>query len=67
MLVIVVASWALVGGAAEFFAGFQTGESAGTRALFLLSGLVSFVFGVLLFARPASARSPWPCCSACTP
>ena len=52
VLVIVVASWALVGGAAEFFAGFQAGESAGTRALFLLSGLVSFVFGVLLFARP---------------
>ena len=52
VLVIVVASWALVGGAAEFFAGFQVGESAGTRALFLLSGLVSFVFGVLLFARP---------------
>jgi uncharacterized membrane protein HdeD (DUF308 family) len=52
VLVIVVASWALVGGAAEFFAGFQTGESAGTRAMFLLSGLVSFVFGVLLFARP---------------
>jgi uncharacterized membrane protein HdeD (DUF308 family) len=52
VLVIVVASWALVGGAAEFFAGFQSGESAGTRALFLLSGLVSFVFGVLLFARP---------------
>ena len=37
---------------AEFFAGFQSGESAGTRALFILSGLVSFVFGVLLFARP---------------
>jgi uncharacterized membrane protein HdeD (DUF308 family) len=52
VLVIVVASWALVGGAAECLAGFQAGESAGTRALFLLSGLVSFVFGVLLFARP---------------
>ena len=44
VLVIVVAAWALAGGAAEFFAGFQVGESAGTRALFLLSGLVSFVF-----------------------
>jgi uncharacterized membrane protein HdeD (DUF308 family) len=52
VLVIVVASWALVGGFAEFFAGFQTGESAGTRALFILSGLVSVAFGVLLFARP---------------
>jgi uncharacterized membrane protein HdeD (DUF308 family) len=49
VLVIVVAAWALAGGVAEFFAGFQSGESAGTRALFIL---VSVAFGVLLFARP---------------
>src|ERR1700759_2780351 len=52
VLVIVVAAWALVGGVAEFFAGFQTGERAGMRALLILSGLVSVAFGVLLFARP---------------
>ena len=52
VLVIVVAAWALGGGVAEFFAGFQSGETAGTRALFILSGLVSVAFGVLLFARP---------------
>jgi uncharacterized membrane protein HdeD (DUF308 family) len=52
VLVIVVAAWALAGGVAEFFAGFRSGESAGTRTLFLLSGAVSFVFGLLLFARP---------------
>src|SRR5579859_893450 len=52
VLVIVVAAWALAGGVVEFFAGFQSGESAGTRALFILSGLVSVAFGVLLFARP---------------
>ncbi len=52
VLVIVVAAWALVGGFAEVFAGFQSGETAGTRALFILSGLVSVAFGVLLFARP---------------
>jgi uncharacterized membrane protein HdeD (DUF308 family) len=52
VLVIVVAAWALAGGFAEVFAGFQIGESAGTRALFILSGLVSVAFGVLLFARP---------------
>jgi hypothetical protein len=51
-LVIVVAAWALAGGVAEFFAGFQAGEGAGTRALFITSGLVSVAFGVLLFARP---------------
>ena len=66
MLVIVVAAWALAGGIAEFFAGFQSGETAGTRALLILSGLVSVAFGVLLFAAPASAPSPWPCYSACT-
>ena len=54
VLVIVVAAWALAGGVAEFFAGFQTGASAGTRALFILSGLVSVAFGVLLFARPGA-------------
>ena len=52
VLVIVVAAWALAGGVAEFFAGFGSGEAAGTRALFILSGLVSVAFGVLLFARP---------------
>src|ERR1700744_2374141 len=52
VLVIVVAAWALTGSVAGFLAGFQTGESAGMRALFILSGLVSFLFGVLLFARP---------------
>jgi uncharacterized membrane protein HdeD (DUF308 family) len=52
VLVILVAAWALVGGIAEFFAGFASGETAGTRALFILSGLVSVAFGVLLFARP---------------
>jgi uncharacterized membrane protein HdeD (DUF308 family) len=52
VLVIIVAAWAVVGGIAEFFAGFSTGETAGTRALFILSGLVSVAFGVLLFARP---------------
>jgi uncharacterized membrane protein HdeD (DUF308 family) len=52
VLVIVVASWALVGGVAEFFAGFQTGETGEMRAVLILSGLVSVAFGVLLFARP---------------
>jgi uncharacterized membrane protein HdeD (DUF308 family) len=52
VLVIVVAAWALAGGVAEFLTGFQTGETTGTRALFIMSGLVSVAFGVLLFARP---------------
>jgi len=52
VLVIVVAAWALVGGVVEVAAGFGVGETAGTRALFIISGLVSVAFGVLLFARP---------------
>jgi uncharacterized membrane protein HdeD (DUF308 family) len=52
VLVIVLAAWAMAGGVAEFFAGFQVGESGGTRALYIMSGLVSFAFGVLLFSRP---------------
>ena len=39
-------------GLAEFFAGFQSGETAGTRALLILSGLVSVAFAIVLFARP---------------
>ena len=52
VLVYVVAAWAIVGGIAEFAFAFAAGETAGTRALFLLGGLVSIAFGVVLFARP---------------
>ena len=52
VLVIVVAAWALVGGFAEVFAGFGSGETAGTRAMFIIAGLVSVAFGIVLFARP---------------
>jgi uncharacterized membrane protein HdeD (DUF308 family) len=52
VLVYVVAAWAIVGGIAEFALAFAAGETAGTRTLFLLGGLVSIAFGVVLFARP---------------
>ena len=52
VLVIVIAVWAVIGGIAEFAFAFAAGETAGTRALFLLGGLVSIAFGVVLFARP---------------
>ena len=52
VLVIVVAAWAVVGGFAELFAAFQSGETAGTRAFFILAGLVSIAFGVVIAARP---------------
>src|SRR5215472_13286403 len=52
VLVLVVGFWAFVGGIMEIVAAFGAGESAGTRALFVFSGLISVAFGVVLFARP---------------
>jgi uncharacterized membrane protein HdeD (DUF308 family) len=52
VLVIVVAVWAFVGGFFELFAAFQAGETAGTRTMFVLGGLVSIAFGIVLAARP---------------
>ena len=52
VLVLVVAIWALVSGCLEIVAAFGSGETAGTRAMFILAGLVSIAFGVVLFARP---------------
>ncbi|HTQ89068.1 MAG TPA: DUF308 domain-containing protein [Streptosporangiaceae bacterium] len=53
VLVLVVGIWAFIGGFAEIFAGFGSGETAGTRAMFILAGLVSIAFGVVLFVRPS--------------
>jgi len=52
VLVLVVGIWAVAGGVVEIVNGFRGGEAAGTRAMFILTGLVSVAFGVLLFARP---------------
>ncbi|MDX6392598.1 MAG: hypothetical protein QOJ73_3661 [Streptosporangiaceae bacterium] len=51
-LVLIVAFWAFTGAFLEIFAAFRSGETAGTRALFVLGGLVSVAFGVVLFSRP---------------
>jgi uncharacterized membrane protein HdeD (DUF308 family) len=52
VLVLIVGIWAVIGGVFEIFAAFLSGEGGGTRALFILGGLVSIAFGVVLFARP---------------
>jgi uncharacterized membrane protein HdeD (DUF308 family) len=52
VLVLVVATWAVVGGLFEIFAAFQATEPAGTRALFILGGLASVAFGAVLCAHP---------------
>jgi uncharacterized membrane protein HdeD (DUF308 family) len=52
VLVLIVATWAMAGGAAEIVSAFSRPEAAGTRATDVLGGLVSITFGVVLFARP---------------
>jgi uncharacterized membrane protein HdeD (DUF308 family) len=52
VLVLVIGVWAFFGGCLEIFAAFGAGEDPGMRAMFILTGLVSVAFGVLLFARP---------------
>lgn len=52
VLVLLVGSWAVVTGVIELVAGFRRGVVAGTRAMYILGGLMSVAFGVILFARP---------------
>ena len=52
VLVLIVGVWAIVAGLVEIAAGFGHGEAAGTRALFILGGLITVAFGVVLCARP---------------
>ena len=51
-LVWVVAIWAFVAGFTEVVLAFRSGEKAGTRALFIVTGLVSIALGVVLAAQP---------------
>jgi uncharacterized membrane protein HdeD (DUF308 family) len=52
VLVLIVGIWAVIAGIVEIAAAFQAGEPAGTRAMFIVGGLVSVAFGVVLCARP---------------
>jgi uncharacterized membrane protein HdeD (DUF308 family) len=52
VLVLVVGIWAVTAGIVEIAAAFQAGEQAGTRAMFIVGGLVAIAFGVVLCARP---------------
>jgi uncharacterized membrane protein HdeD (DUF308 family) len=51
-LTLLVAGWALVAGTMEFGFAFSSGETAGHRAMWGLSGLVTVAFGVVLAIRP---------------
>ena len=52
VLVLLIASWAIVTGVIEVVTGFRSAQVAGTRAMFIVGGLASVVFGVVLCARP---------------
>jgi uncharacterized membrane protein HdeD (DUF308 family) len=52
VLTIWVAAWALITGIVEVALTFRLGASAGERAMWVLSGLVSIVLGIVLFIRP---------------
>ena len=52
VLVLWIAAWAIVTGAVEVALAFRQGETAGERAMWALTGLVSVALGVVLFIRP---------------
>lgn len=52
VLVIWVAAWAFVTGTVEVALTFRQGETAGERAMWVLTGLASIVLGIVLFIRP---------------
>ena len=66
VLVIIVAAWALVAGLAEFFAGFGSGRPRAPARCSSCPGWYPSRSASCCSPAPTSARSPWPCCSACT-
>jgi uncharacterized membrane protein HdeD (DUF308 family) len=52
VLAIWVAIWALVTGIVEVALAFRQGETAGQRAVWILTGLVSVALGIVLLIRP---------------
>jgi uncharacterized membrane protein HdeD (DUF308 family) len=51
-LTIWIGIWAVVSGVGEIATAFASDDTAGDRALFGLTGLLSVALGVVLFARP---------------
>ena len=52
VLVLLVAGWAVVTGVLEIAAGVRSEQPAGARTTVVLGGLLSVVFGAVLYARP---------------
>jgi uncharacterized membrane protein HdeD (DUF308 family) len=54
VLTLIVGIWAIAAGASGIIAAFLRGESAGTRAMFIVSGLLSIAFGAIVVDRPVA-------------
>jgi uncharacterized membrane protein HdeD (DUF308 family) len=54
VLTLIVGIWAIVTGVFEIIAAFLRGESAGTRAMFIVTGLLSMAFGAIVVDRPVA-------------
>jgi uncharacterized membrane protein HdeD (DUF308 family) len=52
VLAIWIGAWALVTGFGEVAMAFDTGQTAGQRAMWSLGGLVSIALAIVLFIRP---------------
>ena len=52
VLVLIVGTWAVIAGLVEIAVALRAGEQSGTRAMFILGGLVSIAFGAVLCAHP---------------
>lgn len=53
VLALVVGIWAIAAGVFEITAAFLRGESAGARAMFIVTGLLSIAFGAIVVDLPA--------------
>jgi uncharacterized membrane protein HdeD (DUF308 family) len=54
VLLYIIAAWAIVTGIAEFIAGIALRHEISNEWLLMLAGVISVLFGVLVFARPGA-------------
>lgn len=54
VLTLIVGIWAIAAGVSGIIAAFLRGESAGTRAMFIVTGLLSVSFGAIVVDRPVA-------------
>ena len=66
VLVLIVGTWAIIAGLAEFSAAFASGEPPGPGRCSSWAGWPPSRSAWCCAPAPASARSPSPCCSACS-